>query len=52
MRTDNFKPAAIDYSQPGTLTQAEDGAGEVSLVVASTAVPPSPNHDYQAADVR
>jgi hypothetical protein len=37
-RLDNFKPAAIDYSLPGTLTTAEDGSGDVSLALPSTQV--------------
>jgi hypothetical protein len=36
--TDNFKPAAIDYSLPGNLTSSEDGPGEVSLALPSTTV--------------
>jgi hypothetical protein len=38
---DNFKPAAIDYSIPGTLIASEETAGEVSLALPSTAVIPS-----------
>jgi len=38
MSTDNFKPAAIDYSLPGNLTSSEDGSGEVSLALPSTTV--------------
>ena len=35
---DNFKPAAIDYAQMGTLTSTEDGSGEVSFALPSTSV--------------
>ena len=35
---DNFKPAAIDYAQMGSLTSTEDGSGEVSLALPSTSV--------------
>jgi len=41
LKLDTFKPAAIDYSQPGNLSSAEDGTGEVSLTLPSTTVFPS-----------
>lgn len=35
---DNFKPAAVDYAQMGSLSSTEDGSGEVSLALPSTSV--------------